>query len=455
MIKLNYFNCLKDEYLKNGLKENQILNNKYEKELKKVITNKARPMMDWLDLPYQDKKSIDEIQLFGKKISRLYENFVVLGIGGSALGAKAVKQALYSTTPDEKEGKKIKIKVVDNVDAESFNKLLNKVNLKKTMFNVVTKSGTTVEILTMFAVVLEKLQKELGDDYFVNLVVTTEKDNVLWKFCQERNIKTYEVPKGVGGRYSVLCPVGLLPCAVMGLDLHKMLLGAKQVLENFKQQEGKQNLCYVSALINYTYITSGKKEIVLLPYSNRLNRMTDFYIQLLSESLGKEKSLSGKANKIFFTPSKAEGVTYQHSLLQMYQEGSKDRLFCFINLTKHNEDIKIPKFKDANLDKYLPKTMVSLMKEEQIGSSLAYKKAGHPSYELVVPVLNEENIGALLFYFELTTALMAEMMGVNAYDQQGVEMQKKYTKALIGTKGFESVQDELTKLLNNKENYEL
>ena len=455
MIKLNYFNCLKDEYLKDGLIENQILNNKYEKELKKVITNKSRAMMDWLDLPYQDKKTIDEIQLFGKKIPRLYENFVVLGIGGSALGAKAVKQALYSTTPDEKEGKKIKIKVVDNVDAESFNKLLNKVNLKKTMFNVVTKSGTTVEILTMFAVVLEKLQKELGDDYFVNLVVTTERDNVLWKFCQERNIKTYEVPKGVGGRYSVLCPVGLLPCAVMGLDLHKMLLGAKQVLENFKQQEGKQNLCYVSALINYTYITNGKKEIVLLPYSNRLNRMTDFYIQLLSESLGKEKSLSGKANKIFFTPSKAEGVTYQHSLLQMYQEGSKDRLFCFINLTKHNEDIKIPKFKDANLDKYLPKTMVNLMKEEQIGSSLAYKKAGHPSYELVVPVLNEENIGALLFYFELTTALMAEMMGINAYDQQGVEMQKKYTKALIGTKGFESVQDELTKLLNNKENYEL
>lgn len=455
MIKINYFNCLKDEYLKNGLKENQILNNKYEKELKKVITNKTRPMMDWLDLPYQNKKEVEEIQLFGKKISRLYENFVVLGIGGSALGAKAVKQALYSTTPDEKDGQKIKIKIVDNVDAESFNKLLNKVNIKKTMFNVVTKSGTTVEILTMFAVVLEKLQKELGEDYFVNLVVTTEKDNVLWKFCQERNIKTYIVPKGVGGRYSVLCPVGLLPCAVMGLDLQKMLLGAKQVLENFKQQEGKQNICYVSALINYTYITSGKKEIVLLPYSNRLSKMTDFYIQLLSESLGKEKSLSGKSNKIFFTPSKAEGVTYQHSLLQMYQEGSRDRLFCFINLTKHNEDIKISKLKDTNLDKYLPKTMVSLMKEEQIGSSLAYKKAGHPSYELIVPTLNEENIGALLFYFELTTALMAEMMGVNAYDQQGVEMQKKYTKALIGTKGFEKEQEELTKMLNNKEKYEL
>ena len=123
---------------------------------------------------------------------------------------------------------------------------------------------------------------------------------------------------------------------------------------------------------------------------------------------------------MFFTPTKAEGVTYQHSLLQMYQEGSQDRLFCFINLTKHNAEVKVPKFKDASLDKYLPKSMTALMKQEQIGSSLAVKQAGHPSYELIVPTLNEENIGALLFYFELTTALMAEIMSVNGYDQPGV-----------------------------------
>lgn len=455
MIKLNYFNCLKDEYVKNGLKLNEIQNNKYEKELKKAIINKVHPMMDWLDLPYQEKSVIDEIQLFGSKISRLYENFIVLGIGGSALGAKAVKQALYSQNPDENGKKKIKVKVIDNVDAERFEKLLNKINLKKTMFNVVTKSGTTVEILTMFAVVLNRLKEEMGYDFFVNLVVTTEKDNVLWKYCQENNIKTYEVPKGVGGRYSVLCPVGLLPCAVMGVDLHKLIGGAKQVLENFKQQEGKDNICYTSALINYNYFVKGKREIALLPYSNRLERMTDFYIQLLSESLGKAKTLNNKANKMFFTPTKAEGVTYQHSLLQMYQEGSQDRLFCFINLTKHNAEVKVPKFKDASLDKFLPKSMTALMKQEQIGSSLAVKQAGHPSYELIVPTLNEENIGALLFYFELTTALMAELMNVNGYDQPGVEMQKKYTKALIGVKGFEEAQKELETMIKDKEKYEI
>jgi len=454
MIKLNYFNCLKDEYLKNGLKQNQVLNNKYEKLLKKTIINKVHPMMDWLDLPYLNKQLVEDIALFGKKISRLYENFIVLGIGGSALGAKAVKTSLYSSLEDDGT-KKIKVKVVDNVDSEKFAKLLKKINIKKTMFNVVTKSGTTVEILTMFSIVLNKLKAELGEDYYVNLVVTTESDNALYTFCQENKIKTYEVPKGVGGRYSVLSPVGLLPSAVMGCDITKLLNGAKKVLEDFKQQDAQDNICYVSALINYEYMLAGKREIVLLPYGERLSKLSDFYIQLLSESLGKNTKLNGKPNKLFFTPTNAVGVTYQHSLLQMYQEGSNDRLFVFINLEKPNIDIKVPKFKNANLDKYLPKTMYTLLKQEQTGASLAFKEAGHPSYEINIPTLNEENIGAVLFYFELTTALMAELMEINGFNQNGVETQKKYTKALIGVPGFEKEQATLTKMLKDKQNYEI
>ena len=180
MIKLNYFNCLKDDNLKSGLKLAQLSLAKEEKSIKKTIINKSRPMMDWVDLPYQDKKQVDEMQLFGKKIANLYENFIVLGIGGSALGANAVKKALY-TNCCNCEGKKIKVKVFDNVDAEKFDRLIKKVNLKKTMFNVVTKSGKTVEILSLFAYVLNLLKAELGEDFYVNVVVTTEKDNVLWK----------------------------------------------------------------------------------------------------------------------------------------------------------------------------------------------------------------------------------------------------------------------------------
>ncbi len=450
MIKVNYYNCLKDEYLKNGLKESQILNNKYEKSLKKAIINKSHKMMDWLDLPYQDKDLVNEIQLFGKKISRLYQNFVVIGIGGSALGAKAIKNSLYDTTTQED---KINVEVIDNVDAECFDNLLKRINVKKTMFNIVTKSGTTVEIISMFAVILEKLKNELGEDFFVNIVVTTGKDNVLWNYCQENKIKTYEIPANVGGRYSVLTPVGLLPSAVMGINLTDLLLGAKKILEDFKQKESNKNICYVSAMINCNYILNGKTEYVLLPYTNRLNCMADFYIQLLSESLGKELLLNGKPNKTFFTPTKALGVTYQHSLLQMYQEGAKDRLFCFINVEKTSIDVKVPKIKNAGLDVFLPKTLNTLNKQEQLGSMCALKKGGNPSYNLIIPVLNAENVGALLFYFELTTCLMAEIFNINAFDQNGVEMQKKFTKALIGVKGFEEQAKELESMTKNIDKY--
>lgn len=448
MIKLNYFNCLEDKYLKNGLNLKEIQNNQYEKSLKEIIFNKSRTMMDWLDLPNQSQDFIEEIQFFGKSIATSFENFVVLGIGGSALGTKAIQKALY---PNNEQ--KINVTVIDNIDAEKFAEFISRINLEKTMFNVVTKSGTTVEILTMFATIFEKLKAV--NKHSSNIVVTTEKDNALWEFCQKNKIKTYIVPKGVGGRYSVLSPVGLLPSAVMGVNLKQLLHGAKQVLENFKTQTSSQNICYVSAILNYAYFAKGKKEIVLLPYSNRLSEMADFYIQLLSESLGKEKLLNGQANTIFFTPTKAEGVTYQHSLLQMYQEGEKNRLFCFINLDNHSSDIKIPKFEDKNLDQLLPTTMAQLTKQEQIASSLALKKAGHPSYEIIVPEINEENIGALLFYFELTTALMAELMGVNAYNQPGVETQKQLTKALIGAKGYEHQKQELLAMLNDKAKYEI
>ena len=450
MIKLNFFNSIKDKHLKNGLELKDIQNCQLEQTLKTAILNKSRDMMDWIDLPYAGKSFFEEIQSFGKHIAKNYENFVVLGIGGSALGTKAIKQALYTENPN-----KIKVSVIDNIDAENFNNLIENINLEKTMFNVITKSGTTVEILSMFAIVIEKLKNCLGDKYYLNIVVTTEKDNTLWQFCQENSIKTFEIPKGVGGRYSVLCPVGLLPAAVMCVDLEKLLLGAKEVLENFKTEPQCKNICLVSAVINYLYLTKGKTEIVLLPYSTRLSKMADFYIQLLSESLGKEKLLNGQPNTLFFTPSKAEGVTYQHSLLQLFQEGPQNKLFCFINLENHKNDIKVPRFQNGGLDKFLPTTLATLMKEEQTASSLALKKASHPSYELIVPKVNEENIGALLFYFELTTAIMAELMGVNAYNQPGVEIQKRLTKAMIGTDGFESQKQELLSMLKNNEKFEI
>lgn len=448
MINYNYFNCIKDKQLNKGLKPGAITSCNQEKNIKKTIINKTRPMMGWVDLPYQNIELVEDIELFGKKISRLYENFVVVGLGGSSLGSKAVRDAWGQQN-------NCKIEFLDNVDAYSFDNLFSKLDVKKTMFNIVTKSGTTVETLTMFAYILDKLKKELKTEYFVNIVVTTEKDNVLYNYCTNNNIKVYEISKEVGGRFSVLSPVGLLPCAVMGLDLKKLLDGAKRVLENFKQQKTKSNLCLLSANNMYLHLQNKYKEIVFLIYSSKLSSFADYYIQLLSESLGKEKLLNNKQNKLFFTPYKADGVAFQHSLLQMFAEGEKHRLYTFFGLKKDKCDLRVPKTKDANLDKYLPKTFSELFNASMLGTKLALKQSGSPSCDVCFENLNEQTIGEFLYYCQLTTAILGELMQVNTYNQPGVEQEKIYTKALLNFEGFEDVNKQLTSNLKDTSKFEV
>lgn len=449
MIKYNYFNCIKDkQQLSKGLKVGEITSCRQEKSIKKTVIGKLNPMMGWVDLPYQDIKTVEEIELFGKKISRLYKNFVVVGLGGSSLGSKAVRDA-WGQQGD------CKVDFLDNVDAYSFDKFFSTIDVKKTMFNIVTKSGTTVETLTMFAYILDKLKKELNTEYFVNLVVTTEKDNALYEFCAQNNIKVYEIPKEVGGRFSVLSPVGLLPCAVMGLDLKKLLAGAKKVLEDFKNQPTSSNLCILSANNIYLHLQKKYKEIVFLVYSTRLSSFADYYIQLLSESLGKEKCLNNKPNKLFFTPYKADGVTFQHSLLQMFAEGEKHRLYTFMSLKKDKTDIKVTKTKDVAIDKYLPKSFNELFNASMMGTKLALKQTGSPSCDISFENLTEQTIGEFLYYCQLTTAALGELMQVNTYNQNGVEQEKKYTKALLNLKGYEELNKELSLTLIDTAQYEI
>lgn len=448
MIKFNYFDCIKDKDLNKGLKQSAVTTCRQEKAIKKTITNKLHPMMGWVDLPYQDVNFVEEIELFGKKISRLYEKFVVVGLGGSSLGPKAVKDAWGQQN-------NCQVEFLDNIDPYSFDKFISKTNVKKTMFNIITKSGTTVETLTMFAYILDKLKQELKTEYFVNLVVTTGKDNVLYDYCIKNNIKVYEIPKEVGGRFSVLSPVGLLPCAVMGLDLKKLLDGSKRVLENFKQQKTKNNLCMLSANNMYLHLQNKFKEIVLLIYSSKLSSFADYYIQLLSESLGKDKLLNNKPNKMFFTPYKADGVVFQHSLLQMFAEGEKSRLYTFFSLKKDKFDIKVPKIKDAGLDAYLPKSFGALFNASMVGTKLALKKSGSPSCDIYFDNLTEQTIGEFLYYCQLTTAILGELMQVNTYNQPGVEQEKIYTKALLNFKGFEETNKELTSKIKDTSKFEI
>lgn len=450
MIKFNYFNCIKDEYLKNGLKESQITKCSLEKSIKKTIINTSRDMMGWVNLPYQNGKVIEALQVFGKKVSRLYERFVVVGLGGSSLGSKAVYKAIRAEKRND-----CKLDFLDNIDPVQFAKKLQNYNLKKTMFNIITKSGKTVETLSIFSILIDLLKKELGENFFVNVVVTTSKDCSLYNYCQKNNIKVFEIPTDVGGRYSVLTPVGLLPCAVMGVELNKLLQGAKKILENFKQEPSSNNLCMASASTMYNFFASGKSQFILLNYGKNLATFCSYYIQLLSESLSKAKTLKNKPNKVFFSTYKAQGVKFQHSVLQDFTEGENNKLFCFLHVDKKQTDVKVPKLKDEKLDALLPRSLNTLFKTELLATTLSLKQANRPSFELTFDDLTDEGLGAYLYYCQLTTAILGEFMQVNAYNQPGVESQKQFTKTLLNPKNNQQEFEVLSKMTQDKVKYQI
>ncbi len=458
MIKFNYGNCINYKNFTGGLKLKQILAYKSQEQTLKsnIFDKKTSHMLGWLDLPEQNNKSINQIKNFAKHVNANFKDFIVLGIGGSALGPIAVFNSLCSSLHNQLTNKKTaNVYVCDNIDPTTFSELLQSVDPKTTMFNIVTKSGSTVETMTQMSIVVDFLSRKLKDKYTDNLVITTEEDNDLWNFAKEKNIETFVVPKDVGGRFSVLSPVGLLPIAVMGIDIKKLLIGATEMLNHSKEQPLEKNIPLLSAVINYLMTKSGKDEVVVMPYSSKLGKMSDFYLQLLSESLGKAVKTNGKKNTLTLTPIRAMGVTDQHSQIQLYEEGENNKFFCFMTQETFEQDIKVPVHPIEKFDKNMPRTMGQLLLTEQKATALALYQANRPSYNISIPQIDAENIGALLFYFEITTAFMGELWQVNTYNQPGVEQGKIYAKALLGNPDLKDTKQTLEELEKSFTNYEI
>ena len=456
MIKLNYTNCINQKGFDGGLNLKKVLSySKREQAIKTAIFNKTKSnMLGWLDLPNQTTKDLKDIKDFAKKINEKFTDLVVLGIGGSALGSIAVFNALCSSVHNQTTNKKTaNVHVVDNIDPTTFQELLDNLKPETTMFNIITKSGSTVETMTQMSIVVEFLKKKLKDKYTENLVITTGYNNDLKKFADDNKIKTFEVPTDVGGRFSVLSPVGLLPIAVMGVDLAKLIEGAKEMLEHSKNEPIEKNIPMLTAVINYLFTIGDKPEVVVMPYSQKLGKMSDFYLQLLSESLGKAAQLNGKKNNVTLTPIRAVGVTDQHSQIQLYEEGKNNKFFCFIAQETFEKDIKVPTHPIEKYDSNMPRTMGELISTEQRATALALRQANRPSYVIKVPKMDAKNVGALLFYFEITTAFMGELWNVDTYNQPGVEQGKIYAKALLGNPDYKDIKTELNQI--ESLNYEI
>jgi len=416
-----------------------------------IAAKRAAGEMPFMDLPRQDVAPI--LDYAGRARER-FDTFVVAGIGGSALGNIACHTALrhpyHNMLPPERRGG-LRVEVPDNVDPERLAGLFDTLLLGRTVFNVITKSGSTAETTSTFLVIKEQLQKDrwVGSRWREHVVVTTDpKSGDLRKLATRENLVAFDVPPGVGGRFSVLTPVGLLPAAASGIDVRELLAGAQDMAERIAAPPPAtrplaENPAYVGAAIHYlmyNHARQPKRLAVMMPYAHALRDVADWFRQLWAESLGKEKSLDGRTVNVGPTPIKALGATDQHSQVQLYAEGPNDKLFTFVGVDRFARDVPFPDdpdLKDLNAFNYFGgKTMGELLKAEQVATTLALTRKGRPTMTITLPEVRPYTVGQLFMLLEVQTAVAGWLLGINPFDQPGVEAGKIATYALMDRPGY-------------------
>ena len=449
-LKFDFNNMLTDSVGAEGVDKNLIALNAQAiaNAHKTVMDNRGKGWQEWCDLPYATDEYLDEIISYCGNIGKKAESFVVFGIGGSALGPLAVATSLlhlhHNELPREKRNAP-KLYVEDNVDPERMTALLDVLDLKTSYFNVITKSGETSETLSQFLILYNMLKAELGAEEAKEhiIVTTTIGKGTLYNIASKEGFKIYDVQKGVGGRFSVLCPVGLVSFAALGFDIKAMLKGAAAMAEASANPDIMKNPTLMSAYMKWVSMKQGKNISVLMPYADSLKYMSDFYCQIWAESLGKEVDLDGNKINAGQTPAKALGVTDQHSQVQLYTEGPFDKVVTFIAVDDYRSSVVIP---DAGIDAcdFLKgHTMNELINAERKATEFALKKAGRSNFTIYMPVVNEETIGELLMYFMYDTAFAGALLNIDAYNQPGVEEGKKATFAMLGRAGYEAKLEEV------------
>ena len=415
-----------------------------------LAARRAAGTLAFAELPHRfddARRVLDDAAGVGADIDVL----VVLGIGGSALGARALVSAL-----GERPGSR-RVIVADSIDPDDFGALLGQLDARRTLFNVISKSGETAETMAQFLVVRDRLLHELGAvDYKHHLVVTTDAEKgVLRQIVNDEGFRDLVVPDGVGGRFSVLTPVGLFPAAVAGIDVEELLAGAAYVDERARAAAAPladPALALAGAL--FLLATRHAKPIlVLMPYCERLAATADWFCQLWAESLGKARDLAGRTVEWGQTPVRALGAADQHSQLQLYVEGPPDKVVLFARVEDHGAAVDLPTtYQDLEGVGYLGgHSLGELLNAEQRATELALAKRGRPSATLVLPAVNPFTLGQLLYLLETATVAVGALAGIDPFGQPGVEEGKRLAYGLMGRPGFEANRAEVEAWLARKD----
>ncbi len=430
---------------KDGISPRQLksLGKKITPLISKINKQRKAGETPFRDLPYNKGISKD-VNALVKTLRKKCDYLVVLGIGGSALGNIALDTALrpFLPNPKDKQSGRPQLFVLDNVDPAQFKSFLDYIEpaLKRTVFNVISKSGRTSETAAQFMTIREMLIDALGKTgYRKQVVATTDaKGGTLRKIADNDKLQTLEVPDGVGGRFSVLSAVGLFSAAMCGINISQLLAGARDMDARVKTTRFFENPAAINAAINYHYYTHCKHISVMMPYSYALKDMADWYRQLWAESLGKKLDLNKRQVWVGPTPVKALGTTDQHSQVQLYREGPNDKLFTFLQVNNFGRDVKIGPAPDCapELGFLAGKKMSTLFNDEKKATEYALVWDKRPCLTVIFDRLSPHTVGQFIYLYEVTTSLMGALLDIDTYNQPAVELGKEATFALMGKEGY-------------------
>ncbi|MEA2050205.1 MAG: glucose-6-phosphate isomerase [Campylobacterota bacterium] len=400
-----------------GKKSKEFIQNSFDKMIEEKNSNKV----GYYTLPETTKKLLKNIDSYIKNNKELQENkitdIVVIGIGGSSLGTKAIDSIL-----EHKKEKNIDISFLENGDPIAINKILKKIKKSSTIFIVISKSGTTIETTSIFKYILKRFEIKLDSKDSDKLIAITDEDSPLWEFAKKYDIAKFCIPQNVGGRFSVLSAVGMVPLAIMGYDVKAIIDGASKIEKDFFDKKAMHLIEKA-----YFYYKQGKNKPinVLFSYSSQFDYFNKWYVQLWGESLGK---FDKTHKKVGLTPVGLVGSVDQHSFLQLVMQGPEDKTLSFIKVEDFENKKSIPDIKLDNITgvNYINNhTFNELINAQCMATVESVSEAGIPTDMITIDKLNEENLGYLIYYYELLTSCVGIMLDINTYDQPGVEFGKK------------------------------
>ncbi|HEU4800687.1 MAG TPA: glucose-6-phosphate isomerase [Gemmatimonadales bacterium] len=395
------------------------------------------------DLIHQEA-AVREISAFAEGMGQAHDHVLVLGIGGSALGTKALLNALRPPAWNElsDEGREFypRLTVLENVDPTSVAAALRRIDPRRVLVNVISKSGGTAETMAQYLVVRHWLEEALGPAAARHFVFTTDpKRGALREIAERDGIPALDVPSGVGGRYSVLSPVGLLPAALVGIDIEALLTGAARAVERAEPDDLMANAPALFAALLWASDTwHGGRIHVLMPYSDRLRELAEWFRQLWAESLGKARDRRGALVNAGPTPVGAVGATDQHSQVQLFMEGPYDKAITFVRVEDPGEDVTIPALDGMPDDlSYLGgHSLGELLLAELDATSSALARMGRMNQMLTMPDLGAGSVGELLMFLQVACGYAGVWYNVDPFDQPGVELGKRLTFTAMGRAGF-------------------